>query len=457
MLAVLLLGCGPSLSTDEGDGGASGGQDLVVEPVQLIREWRLDVLFVVEDSPAMASFQDSVAANLATSAFVAVEASNGERTDARIAVVTTTPGPDGYGAFVPLCDDPSLPAPQPTVARPGQAAALHPWIDTTRGNATYRDDASRAQAIACLGTRGTSGSEFPAPIAAVRGALQRMEDPGDPAHDFRRLGASLWVVFVVAGHDCSFEAGQPPDPNGPPAQCWSHGATCSSDDCVPSDAPSMVSLGETIAELRALEERIQFERGREFPKLLVSVVGGVGSDGSFVTRKVTDETFNETWGIGPGCTSVLGTALPPLRVGALADPFRGVGDWHWGRSLCGSSWTLFGPVYGGIGYIPIHCMPACAVGASPTSTEPLDCSVHLDGFGDQGPVTVPIPACSDEHDPRADGPCWESSDDDPFAELCAEDGTRPFRLVYNGETSLPSGPIVATCTRDPACESPAGP
>lgn len=448
---VGLLGCGPSASTDARDGGASGGmEDLVVEPVQLIREWRLDVLFVVEDSPAMASFQDVMAANLATSGFVAVEASNGERTDARIAVVTTSPGSDGYGAFVPPCDDPSLPAPRPTIAQPGQAAALHPWIDTTHGNATYRDAAVRAQAIGCLGTRGTSGSRFPAPIAAIRGALRRMEDPADPAHDFRRLGASLWIVFVVAGHDCSFAAGQPPDPIGPPAQCWSHGVTCPSDDCVPSETPSMVSLDETIAELRELEERIELERGRDF-RLLVSVVGGVGSDGSFATRETADEAFNETWGIGPGCTSALGTALPPVRVGALADPFRGRNE-HWARSLCDSSWVLFGPVYGGIGYIPIHCMPGCAVGASPASTEPLDCSVHLDGFGDRGPVTVPIPACSDEHDPGAEGPCWESSDDDPFVDVCADDGTRPFRLVYNGETSLPSGPVFATCTRDPACE-----
>lgn len=399
---------------------------------------RVDVLVVVEDSPAMASFQPFVADNLASTGFISVGWNERERLDTRIAVVTTTAGPDGYGSFVAPCDDPSLPAPRPTVAQPGQPPALHPWVDTTRGNATYPSEDDRARAIGCLGARGSSGSRFPAPVAAVRGALRRMADPSDPAHDFRRLGAPMWIVFIAAGHDCSFVTGEPPDPDGPPAQCWTAGVTCEGEVCVPSDSGGLASVEATVAELSELEAQIQAERGADFPRLLVSLVGGVGSDGSMVARPSGDDAFNATWGIGPGCANAVGPALPPVRLAAIADAFQ-----HWDEptrwSLCESSWDLR-RVFKRLAYIQIHCMPECAAGAAPGSTEPLDCSVHLDGFDDRGPVTVPIPECADEVSPGVDGPCRESRDDDPFAEECADDGTRPFRLVYSGETSLPSGP-----------------
>lgn len=59
--------------------------------------------------------------------------------------------------------------------------------------------------------------------------------------------------------------------------------------------------------------------------MLVALIAGVGGDGTVTYHDSPDQAFQDDFGIGPGCSSAAGTALPPVRMREVAEALQ-VGD-----------------------------------------------------------------------------------------------------------------------------------
>jgi hypothetical protein len=189
------------------------------------------------------------------------------------------------------------------------------------------------------------------------------------------------------------------------------------DDCRPIDRDedgNEVSGGaaEDDAVLRPVEryldplwtlENIKNELNLD-QQLLISVIGGVSSDGSVTyADSTTDPELQQDFGIGPGCESTNGRAVPPVRLRELADAFA-VGQEQNMFSICNSDYSdaLEAIAKAIAEQVQPSCVPACVADTDPT----------LDGL-DPSCVLV-------QQAPRADGSFEETEVDE-----CEADGSVP--------------------------------
>jgi hypothetical protein len=194
------------------------------------------------------------------------------------------------------------------------------------------------QALACVVPQGISGCGFESQLESMRKGVVRTSTVGEASAGFLPADALLAVVMVSDEADCSVNPefdtiflpdgnrvfwSNPRDAAPTSAVCWNAGVTCSGGDCVSADYdvngnPAANPDGDAVLYpvARYLDEL--GDRGNA----LFALVGGVSAGGTAVYQMGTDPAFEFDFGIGPGCESTAGRAVPPVRMREVADAFR---------------------------------------------------------------------------------------------------------------------------------------
>lgn len=247
-------------------------------------------------------------------------------------------------------------APMATPLSDGGPAAPRPWLERGQGGLTnVPDGVSTAQALACWGPQGISGCGYESPLEAMMHAFDRSGDAADAGYGFLREDALLQVVFITDEADCSWtEAGVAAfDPNGskalwpdpsqqqaPSAVCWNAGVSCQTMpdgriDCEPADLDTEgqpAAEGQSVLHplsryLERLEQLDAIKRqrlGDDRRQILLSVIAGVpsGYAGEPIDYGPGDDAwFRDFFGVGAGCSSGNGEAVPPVRLRSLVESF----------------------------------------------------------------------------------------------------------------------------------------
>jgi hypothetical protein len=388
----------------------------------------------------------------------------------------------------------------PTAARPEGPMAPRPWIEHIGGRTNLPEGLSTVQAFGCIGPQGINGCGFEEPLEASYRALIRAGVEDEASAGFLRDDAILAVVYVTDEADCSFNRdhadvflpsgdralwSDPDAPNATSAVCWNAGVTCrteadgtrqcSSTHVGPDGAPVDDANAERDAVLRPLSRYIDLLQTIEDDKrridltqdVLVAVIAGVGDDGRAHFADALDPTFQHDFGIGPGCESDSGRAVPPVRLAELAAHFAVDGRQNM-FSICNSDYSeaLEAIAEAIADKVQPACMPECVADSDPTTPQldPLCTLTQQTRRSDGTREETPIPPCgpgrtlpgADVHVcyvPLSDGVLGSDGErvhlteatDDDLSEDCAKHGWNlEFDLVRDGPE--PSGVEVrATC------------
>jgi hypothetical protein len=234
--------------------------------------------------------------------------------------------------------------PTSTHVDPNQAP--RPWVEKIDGTTNLANDVDPAAALACLLPMGISGCGFESQLESAYLSLRRAENVNENEYGFLRPDASLLVVIVSDEVDCSYNKdyseifeqdgnkvfwSDPQSAFPTSALCWNAGVECTGDpsnydSCDPvnkdvlgnsgvPDAEAVLHpLSRYLGHLQGLEAQLQ--QLDPTAAVRVSIIGGVGADGSATYAEVSamDPEFQDSYGIGPGCTSAEITGVPPVRM-----------------------------------------------------------------------------------------------------------------------------------------------
>jgi hypothetical protein len=252
-----------------------------------------------------------------------------------------------------------------------------------------------------------------------------------------------------------------PDPTAdqaPSAVCWRAGTACESlpdgtTQCVPADidlegrpaAPEDAVLhpvSRYVDALRELDERKRAHMRVDEPQVLLSVIAGVpqGWDGSPLDYGLGDDPgFVDYFGVGAGCRSDMGEAVPPVRLLSVASELGEANVF----SICDGD---YGPALAAIAGRLVEQL------SSPTCIEPGREVVgdEIDGCWVQqrvGDVLLPVPTCERAGDGWALGAgqtlCSYIVTDDVHSS-CADEGSDvELRYLYAQGTEF--GAVEVTC------------
>ncbi len=229
-----------------------------------------------------------------------------------------------------------------------------PWLENIEGKKNIPAGTSAAEALECFLPQGVNGCGFESPLESMYLALTRAVDSNESNYGFLRASAILAIVIVTDEVDCSHNKdwadifsqdgnkvfwSDPSDPFPTSAVCWNAGVVCTGDpssydacDPVNKGIDGATEVSNANAVLHPLSRYLDLVQGLENAKkdlnpnqdVIVALIAGVGSDGSIVYADVddTDQFFQDSFGIGPGCTSLAGgTAVPPVRMRDFTEAF----------------------------------------------------------------------------------------------------------------------------------------
>ena len=365
----------PATITSTGDDSTGPDPDSSGDPPPEPTQRAVDILFVVDNSGSMGEEQGKLATGI-ESLIAVLDAAN-PPVDYRIAVTTTDngnpwcigTGPEAGNLRATSCR--SRPAEfvfngaSPVDAFDeacGSLCALEtlgldePWVDVERSTGTTNVPGDAVlDTLRCMLPQGIDGCGFESQLESMRKALIRSETPSDMAYGFLRPGALPAVMLITDEADCSYDAEHEsiflpegnrvfwshPDAAAPTsAVCWNAGVAC--------DGPSCFSVnldvnGNTVAEadadggavLRPVSRYVDAlaERGA-----YVAAIYGVNADGTVTYQEsLTDPQFQSDFGIGPGCESAGGRAVPPVRTREMIGAVSGPGNEH---SICGAGFQV---------------------------------------------------------------------------------------------------------------------
>lgn len=334
-------------------------------------------------------------------------------------------------ACASICDHDTIRT-VPTFSGADGETKERPWIER-KGQATnLADGVTPAAAFECFGPQGIAGCGFESTLESMRLALTRATTTTEASYGFMRPGAILSIVLVTDEEDCSArqqsEFAGIWDPNGdqvfwsdenadaslPTSEvCWFAGVECTGgpgqyDEChpvnlgvdgQPTDADSSVLYD--VAEYIDLVQNIEEEKRAFNPgaEVLVSVLGGVpdnyvggGADIQYADGVGDDADFQLRHGIGPGCKTAAGEAVPPVRVRAFAEAFA-LSDDPIDRNIYSVCADDYSPALDQIADKLIQqlrpaCMPSCVADIDPI-TPGLDASCTLkEEYTDESGKTV---------------------------------------------------------------------
>ena len=246
----------------------------------------------------------------------------------------------------------------PTVG-PDGGSAPRPWIQIVDGE--VNTDVDFGEAIRCLLPQGITGCGFEQPLESMYKAILRSQNADESGFGFFRPGAIPVVIIVSDEVDCSFNNDHVtiflPDGDrtfwslpaeGAPtsAVCWNAGVACEGSDCMsanydalgndtnPDDAVMM-----PVSRYTGILQELEGAAAAVSPgaDVIVELIGGVTANGAVMYQPTTDQLFMDDFGIGPGCTSDNGKAVPPVRMREVAEAMA-IGGAAPLRSICDASY-----------------------------------------------------------------------------------------------------------------------
>ena len=245
------------------------------------------------------------------------------------------------------------------VVRPGT------WVERSAGMAnTYERQGQDLvpldpiEALRCMLPQGVNGCGFEAPLDSMQLALERTADPNEDQFGFLRDDAQLVVIIISDEVDCSYNPNwadifapegnkafwSDPSSSFPTsAVCWNAGVVCSGEgpnyaDCVPADKDidgNLVSAeaaeGDAVlnplSQYSSLLSSLEAAKQAVNPAATVKVFGllGLGLDGELHYADSDDPSYQDSFGIGPGCSGPGAGegAIPPVRMRELVGEFDG--------------------------------------------------------------------------------------------------------------------------------------
>lgn len=293
------------------------------KPLDVATARELDVLFVIDDSPDRARY-DQMAQQLdvLTAQLAQVD---GQLPSLHVGVVTTDLGTSSTDDDAPL---------RPTVMGClgyGKAAKLQTFTSTIRDRFLADErDASGARVTNYSGDLAAelakltnpdmppAGCEIEQPLETMRRALDPATNPG-----FLRPGALLHVVFLTNEDDCSLKTGallEPLDASLGPLtsfRCTREGVVCDPDDPARPGRHDNCRPREDSRFVAPVAPYIEFLAGLKADRRDVTVSAVAGSRADFIVRDFGQPVLN------PSCSGPNGLAYPAVRIGAVVDAFGG--------------------------------------------------------------------------------------------------------------------------------------
>jgi hypothetical protein len=313
-----------------------------------------------------------------------------------------------------------------------------PWLESIEGVTNLPDGIGTAEAFECFGPQGIAGCGFESTLESMRLALTRAHDEDEPSYGFLRPGAILAIVLVTDEEDCSarkdseYREVWADDGNhvfwsevnlgmGATSEvCWNAGVECDGgpgtySDCRPADkAIDGTPTDPEHSVLYSVQSYIDFVQGIEKQKrkldggaeVLVAVLGGVPSgysDGAEIVYSDGDDAdFLAKMGIGAGCNSENGMAVPPVRLRAFAEAFA-LSDAVEDRNLYSVCEDDYSPALEQIAdrirdKLRPACMPTCVADVNPFNDQ-LDPQCTLEeSYRDEAGTSreVSVPQCGQD-------------------------------------------------------------
>lgn len=316
----------------------------------------------------------------------------------------------------------------PTTTEEDDSAAARPWLESIEGATNIADGISPAEAFQCIGPQGINGCGFESHLESMFKALRRMETSSENQFGFLRRNAILAVVHVTDEADCSYvnehasifsadgerafwsdpAASQPTS-----AVCWNAGVTCAGGptytSCDPANRNESGDLDDSDPVLHPVSRYTSLLAEKEADKqsrnpnqeVLVGVIAGVppgysrGEADILYQDSQADMQFQQDYGIGPGCESAAGKAIPPVRLRDFAKAFEVAGRPNM-FSICNANYSeALRAIADTIAdQVKPACFPRCVADTDPATPEldPL-CTVTEEIPNDNGFDQVDIPAC----------------------------------------------------------------
>jgi hypothetical protein len=233
-------------------------------------------------------------------------------------------------------------------------AEPRPWLENIEGKKNIPDATPMADAFACFGPQGVNGCGFESQLESMYLALTRAQTNDEASYGFLRASAILAIVFVTDEADCSYNKNwsaifdadgnkvfwsDPAAAFPTSAVCWNAGVDCTGDpsgydDClaVNKDVNGSSGASDSDAVLHPMNRYTGLVSGIEAEKqmlnatqeVIVALIGGVNNAGQAFYSDVdnTDPEFQDSFGIGPGCTAGAGVAaVPPVRLRDMTNAF----------------------------------------------------------------------------------------------------------------------------------------
>ena len=472
----------------------------------------VDILFVIDNSGSMGEEQATLAQNFES--FINVLEEPGVEANYRIAVTTTdngNPWCQGTGpeagkarltsclsrptefvfngammvdAFAEACEA-VCPAEwtnieiQPSVVTGDSEERARPWLENIEGRTNLPEGLTTTQAFQCFGPQGIDGCGFESHLESMWKALRRSTTDGDPMFGFIRSNAILSIVHVTDEADCSHnndhetiflpegnrvfwsdqDAASPTS-----AVCWNAGVQCDGNGCqsvnldvngnqVEGD-PEKEAVLRPLSRYTEIVQQLENQKQEITPdqEVLVALIGGVNSDGSVSYQEsLTDPQFQADFGIGPGCESSAGRAVPPVRLREFAEEFQVAGANNM-FSICDADYS---PALRAIAtaiadQVKPACMPACVADNDPVTPDVLDpsCTLIQEAPRDDGTFEeTNIPECNGDEVPEGFNVCYQALVGDQMDDFCVDSGFNlQFQLVRREGFPAPGGTSVsATC------------